>query len=479
MLHVTFRIIAEEFYNAKTNLFCCFVEFRKAFDMVPRKNLWNRLEEIKVPHELRAAAIRMYENVIAKFKNTEGWSKEINSNIGVKQGCPLSPTLFGIYIDKLEECLEKEGCVGPTLTGIVINLLLYPDDIVLMARIPHDLENQLRILKDFCSNMGMTVNTDKTKVMIIKSSIEKRIIGGWKAYYGLENNCKSDELWSRDKKKLIFETLVTPVIIYGCEVWGCSISRESWRKIEKIQKNFIIYNLKIKGNTPYPILLVETSLSPIESMAMTRYLMYKNKLNNMEDKRLPKIASKSSHNHHRLKRGWHKDTQSWLNYWGIMEETILQNKDTIKKNVKSKFKEKMWCDKELEGKRKLRYYKDVINPNLEDQNYLSVLPSVKKKISIAKIRKNSHELHSETGRWSIPKMPWDERVCHLCDTKKVEVEKHFLLDCPAYTHIRSHFQNIDHTTNLPNLLTQQKYGDLGNLLLMLFEHRNKILKNHK
>jgi hypothetical protein len=44
----------------------------------------------------------------------------------------------------------------------------------------------------------------------------------------------------------------------------------------------------------------------------------------------------------------------------------------------------MWCDKELEKKRKLRYYKDVIYPNLEDQNYLSIFPIVKKKISIAK-----------------------------------------------------------------------------------------------
>ena len=175
-------------------------------------------------------------------------------------------------------------------------------------------------------------------------------------------------------------------------------------------------------------------------MVVTRYLMYKNKLNNMKDKRIPKIASKSSHNHHRLKRGWHKDVRSWLNYWGIMEETILYKKDTIKKINKSKFKEKMWCAKELEEKRKLRYYKYVINPNVEDQNYLSVLPSVKKKISISKIRINSHELHSETGCWSIPKMPWDERVCHLCYTKKVEDEKHFLLDCPAYTHIRSYFQ---------------------------------------
>jgi hypothetical protein len=142
----------------------------------------------------------------------------------------LSPTLFGIYIDKLEDCLEEAGCAGPIVTGIVINIFLYANDIVLMARSPNDLGNQLRILNDFCSNMGMTVNTDKTKIMIIKSnkttydtfvydnknleevtsykyigidihhklnwnySIEKRIFGRWKACYGLENNCKSIDL---------------------------------------------------------------------------------------------------------------------------------------------------------------------------------------------------------------------------------------------------------------------------------------------
>jgi hypothetical protein len=296
---VTFRIIAEECRNDKTDLLCCFIDFRKYFDTVPRTNLWNRLEELKVPFELRVVAVRLYEKVIAKFRNTEGWSEEINCNIGVKQGCPLSPTLFGIYIDKLEDCLEDAGCVGPTLASIVIILLLYVDDIVLMEKSPYDLGKQLITLKDFFSSMGMTVNTDKTKVMIIKSkritydtfvydnnsleevpsykylgidihhklnwnySIEKRINGGWKAYYGLENNCKSTDLWLWDKKKKnLFHTLVTPVILYGCEVWGCSISRESWRKIEQIQKNFITYNLKIKGNTPYPILLIEASPFP-------------------------------------------------------------------------------------------------------------------------------------------------------------------------------------------------------------------------
>ena len=57
-----------------------------------------------------------------------------------------------------------------------------------------------------------------------------------------------------------------------------------------------------------------------------------------------------------------------------------------------------------EAKIKLRYYKEVIKPTLEDQKYLSVLSSSKKKIDIAKIRMNSHDLHSEIGRWEILKI---------------------------------------------------------------------------
>jgi hypothetical protein len=59
----------------------------------------------------------------------------------------------------------------------------------------------------------------------------------------------------------------------------------------------------------------------------------------------------------------------------------------------------MWCDKELEEKIKLRYYKDVINPNLEYQNYLSFLMSVNTKIKIVKIRTNFHELNLGIGQF--------------------------------------------------------------------------------
>ena len=130
----------------------------------------------------------------------------------------------------------------------------------------------------------------------------------------------------------------------------------------------------------------------------------------------------------------------------------------------------------LAVKRKLRYYKDVINPNLEDHKYLLVLTSSRKKINIAKIRMNSHELHSKIERWSIPKTPWVERIFHLCESMSVEDENHFLLECLSYTHIKYEFHSIFYSTNLYNLLTCQNYSELRKLLRKLFEHCNKILK---
>jgi hypothetical protein len=65
----------------------------------------------------------------------------------------------------------------------------------------------------------------------------------------------------------------------------------------------------------------------------------------------------------------------------------------------------------------------VVSPNLEDQNYLSVLTSAKKKIKIAK--------YLTLLKSTIPKTSWDERIYHLCDTKRVEDEKHFFLELPC------------------------------------------------
>jgi hypothetical protein len=101
---VLLKIIVEECRNNKTNLLCCFNDFRKAFDKSAQINLWNRLEELK-KIELRVVTTSLYENVITKFRNIEGQLEEINCTMGVKQLCPMYAIFFSIYIDKLEDCL--------------------------------------------------------------------------------------------------------------------------------------------------------------------------------------------------------------------------------------------------------------------------------------------------------------------------------------------------------------------------------------
>ena len=83
----------------------------------------------------------------------------------------------------------------------------------------------------------------------------------------------------------------------------------------------------------------------------------------------------------------------------------MGSKDNIKDIITSDFKDKMWDAKELEAKRKLRYYKEVINPTVDNQNYLSMLTSTKSKMNISRIRNKSRELQSDTKRSSTPKTP--------------------------------------------------------------------------
>ena len=148
---------------------------------------------------------------------------------------------------------------------------------------------------------------------------------------------------------------------------------------------------------------------------ITRYLIYKKKLYNMDANGFPKIASNFSQNLQlRLKWGWHKDVESWLDHWGIKRRSSCRiqiiSKIILLPNLKINWgKIKSWKEK-----RKVKYYKEVINPHLENQNYLYVLTSVKMKMNISNIITNSHELHGEIRHWWVLKIPWDLRVYHLC-----------------------------------------------------------------
>jgi hypothetical protein len=96
--------------------------------------------------------MRLYESVLSRLHIVHRMSDFIRSTIGVKQGCPLSPTLFGISIDELEAFLHKhiqdsDGCF---LHQVLISILLFIDDVVLLASSPEGLQRQLDAPALFC-----------------------------------------------------------------------------------------------------------------------------------------------------------------------------------------------------------------------------------------------------------------------------------------------------------------------------------------
>ena len=99
---VTLRVLMDKSQLEGTTLYCCFVDFKKAFDKVPRAGLRLRLQELGVPCDLRISSYRLYQRVVCRLRGRLGLSQAFECNMGVKQGCPLSPTLFGLCIDKLE-----------------------------------------------------------------------------------------------------------------------------------------------------------------------------------------------------------------------------------------------------------------------------------------------------------------------------------------------------------------------------------------
>ena len=69
--------------------------------------------------------------------------------MGVKQGCPLSPTLFGLCIDKLEEILlttgQEEEIAHPRIGMYVVLLLLYADDVVFFTHAQERMQHFMEI----------------------------------------------------------------------------------------------------------------------------------------------------------------------------------------------------------------------------------------------------------------------------------------------------------------------------------------------
>ncbi len=147
------------------------MDFKKTFDTIPRDLLWQVLEGLGISGRILECLRSMYRQDQACLHHPEeGFTATFLCRIGVKQGCPLSPLLFSLFIDGLKKRLNAlEGDAPPMLGHLVVRLLLYVDNLALMSHTPTGFQKQLDVLQAFCYECQLTVNVKKTKVVVFEA----------------------------------------------------------------------------------------------------------------------------------------------------------------------------------------------------------------------------------------------------------------------------------------------------------------------
>ena len=152
----------------KTPLYACFLDLKAAYDIVWRPLLWQALQRLGVHGRMLAALQFLYEGSTVRINITRNLGAPHFSKTGLKEGCPLSPKLFGLFIDGLyrylKACCPKGGV--NVNGGDKVSILGYADDFVLLADSAEGLQQLIDATGEYCVAIGMAICVPKTKTKV-------------------------------------------------------------------------------------------------------------------------------------------------------------------------------------------------------------------------------------------------------------------------------------------------------------------------
>ena len=125
----------------------------------------------------------MYANPRARIILNDHETDYFECPIGVKQGDCISATLFAIFINDLGEEIKNSG-VGLKLNlsdenldqSILVNILMYADDLVLLSENEADMQFLLYMVEIWCAKWRLEVNLSKTNIMHVRNPRRNRSI---------------------------------------------------------------------------------------------------------------------------------------------------------------------------------------------------------------------------------------------------------------------------------------------------------------
>ena len=155
----TLHAIIEYYKCKKGRVYCAFIVYSKAFDLIDRASLWVKL----LNHGVNGKIISVIQNIYKKAKSSVKINDKISNffscNIGVRQGENLSPILFAIYVNDFQSsmCNSYQGLnelscdvENELETFMKLHVLLYADDTIVLAESANEIQLALNNLNEYC-----------------------------------------------------------------------------------------------------------------------------------------------------------------------------------------------------------------------------------------------------------------------------------------------------------------------------------------
>ena len=491
--------------------FLCYIDYKKAFDSVDRNLLLYKLSQIGITGNMYRAISSLYSNPRSRvILNNEHETEYFDCPVGVKQGDCLSPTLFAIFINDLAIEIKKSN-IGVILEeNMVVNILLYADDIVLLAEKEQDLQSLLFIVENWCKKWRLEINLTKTNIMHIRPKrknqskfmflFDMQPVPYCTSYkylganlnefldYKFTADCLADSagralgaiITKMIKHRgfpfrvytILYEACVTSIADYSGEVTGYT----QYDRSVQIHTRAIRAFLGLPKNCCNVGVLSEVDWLLPEYRTKIRMIRQYNRILNMGDDRLTKkvFLWDKSWNNRGLVSSWTNEIRDIFYSCGLNSifdnNTSFPLKATIE-TIKAKFRvdQAEYLRGECEQQPKLRTFIKFKDFYTVPSYVTKPLTFIQKKY-LSKLRLGSLELKIETGRYSRPRLEITERICPICIENRlrdglepeIETEIHFLFFCEMYKSLRDrwnqtlskpdNFEAIDETTKLKLVL---------------------------
>ena len=161
----TLKSTVDYFTNRGSKVYVAFLDATKAFDRISHYGLFSKLIERQIPLCLLMCLIFWYQNMVSCVRWGSAISEEFPVPLGIKQGGINSPDFFSCYIDGLIQ-MVRGLCVGCHIGNLCVSVLLFADDICLIAPTRSALQKMINACSSYCSEYGLTFNCKKSKILV-------------------------------------------------------------------------------------------------------------------------------------------------------------------------------------------------------------------------------------------------------------------------------------------------------------------------